>query len=78
MKAPVGLPGDFDSDGDVDGSDFLIWQRDLGDATSLGDWQDHFGDTSAVPLTAAVPEPATLVLFGLGLCGLLTIRGRKS
>jgi hypothetical protein len=27
---PVGAPGDFDDDDDVDGSDFLAWQRGLG------------------------------------------------
>lgn len=28
----LALPGDFDSDGDVDGGDFLAWQRQLGQA----------------------------------------------
>ena len=27
---PAGTPGDFDGDDDVDGSDFLAWQRGLG------------------------------------------------
>jgi hypothetical protein len=26
----VDLPGDFDGDGDADGGDFLLWQRELG------------------------------------------------
>jgi hypothetical protein len=39
--APAVQPADFDSDGDVDGSDFLRWQRglglDVGVSRSLGD-----------------------------------------
>jgi hypothetical protein len=64
----VGIPGDFDSDSDVDGRDFLIWQRGgspggVGDATDLGNWQTNYG-TGTGPLTAvtAVPEPGSLAL----------------
>lgn len=41
------LPGDFDSDGDVDGRDFLTWQR--GESTTphssgdLTEWQSSYG-----------------------------------
>ncbi len=36
-------PGDFNLDGNVDGTDFLLWQRDpsIGD---LADWQANYGD----------------------------------
>ncbi|TWU29955.1 alpha/beta hydrolase [Bythopirellula polymerisocia] len=54
--------GDFDHDGDVDGRDFLEWQRKLS-AGSLSDWQTQYG--SNLPLTAvgiAIPEPTTAVL----------------
>jgi hypothetical protein len=37
------LPGDFDSDGDVDGRDFLTWQRDPS-VGSLVDWQTGYAD----------------------------------
>jgi hypothetical protein len=30
INAAAGLAGDFDVDGDVDGADFLVWQRTLG------------------------------------------------
>jgi hypothetical protein len=30
MRRPATLAGDFDQDGDVDGRDFLIWQRSPG------------------------------------------------
>jgi hypothetical protein len=64
----VGIPGDFDNDSDVDGRDFLIWQRGgspggVGDVSDLGDWQTNYS-TGTGPLTAvtAVPEPGSLAL----------------
>ncbi len=47
--------GDFDGDGDIDGRDFLAWQRNpsVGD---LADWQGEFG-TDPLVVGVAVPEP---------------------
>jgi len=62
-------PGDFDGDGDVDGNDFLFWQR--GDspngatASDLLEWETNFGNTS-VAVLASVPEPSTGLLFLIG------------
>jgi hypothetical protein len=58
----VGIPGDFDNDSDVDGRDFLLWQRNTS-VGNLADWQTNYG-TGTGPLTAvtAVPEPASLAL----------------
>ncbi len=53
---------DFDGDGDVDGADFLKWQRDLGDATNLALWEADFGTTAAGAAAAVVPEPASWIL----------------
>jgi len=78
------IPGDFDGDSDVDGFDFLAWQRGFGstfDATDLSDWESNFG--SPGPLSAAsgavgaVPEPASAVMLGLASAGLLLTRSRK-
>ncbi|QEG34030.1 lamin tail domain-containing protein [Bythopirellula goksoeyrii] len=69
----VGIPGDFDMDGNVDGNDFLVWQRNPA-VGNLSDWQSNYG----TPLSAtigAVPEPATLVMLGLALMPLTC--GRK-
>ncbi len=68
--------GDFDNDGDIDGSDFLKWQRDLGDAQSLADWQASYGSGSlaASSATNAVPEPATALMFFLGFLSLAQFR----
>jgi hypothetical protein len=58
----VGIPGDFDNDSDVDGRDFLVWQRNTS-VGNLSDWQTNYG-TGTGPLTAvtAVPEPGSLAL----------------
>ena len=54
------LAGDFDSDGDVDGRDFLLWQRNpsVGD---LADWQANYGVGSLTANSVAVPEPSNMV-----------------
>jgi T5SS/PEP-CTERM-associated repeat protein len=64
---------DFDLDGDVDGNDFLLWQRGGSpnplSATELAAWQAQFGN-GASPMTAAatgVPEPATGIMLLLGI-----------
>ncbi len=69
---------DFDTDGDVDGADFLIWQRGLGaaggltqgdanssgfvDATDLAIWETQYGSGNPI-LAAAVPEPSSFALM---------------
>ncbi len=53
---------DFDFDGDVDGRDFLVWQRDP-NVGSLGDWQQQYGTNPSLAASRAVPEPAGLVLL---------------
>lgn len=77
----AGLTGDFDNDGDVDGRDFLLWQR--GESPNpfnwndLAAWQTKYGTGMLVSalrlppsaLDVAVPEPSTLwLVFGLPVC----------
>jgi hypothetical protein len=75
----AGTPGDFDLDGDVDGRDFLTWQRGGSpspySAIDLQTWQGAYG----APLVAisAVPEPSTVVLISLMSFGFLAIRRRS-
>jgi hypothetical protein len=73
----AGIAGDFDGDGDVDGRDFLRWQRGGSpNPLSAGDlalWQAGYGNS---PLAAigAVPEPSGILLISLGL---MSVIGRR-
>jgi len=74
---PAARPGDFDSDGDVDGNDFLVWQRGVGtthNAATLATWKANFGMTGAEAAAGAVPEPASL---GLALLALGAVRAAR-
>ena len=54
---------DFDGDLDVDGDDFLTWQRGAADATGFALWQSEFGAITG----NLVPEPATRWLVWMAL-----------
>ena len=75
-------PGDFDLDGDVDGTDFLLWQRGESDDPlsnqDLIDWQANFGLSSslAAAQSISVPEPTTASLL-IGTLGLLHLVARR-
>jgi hypothetical protein len=62
----AGSPGDFDSDGDVDGADFLVWQRGESpnpmSAAELAEWQANFG---VAVFTSSVPEPSPRTSFAI-------------
>jgi T5SS/PEP-CTERM-associated repeat protein len=63
IAAPA-LPGDFDFDGDVDGRDFLTWQRNT-NVGDLADWQANYGVGTLTANSTAVPEPTCFVLYGI-------------
>jgi hypothetical protein len=85
------VDADFDGDGDVDGADFLIWQRgvgltgqtnnDNGDADGNGtvDGADldawQMAFAMATPAAGAVPEPASW-MAALVAAGALSLRNR--
>jgi hypothetical protein len=52
-------PGDFDADGDVDGRDFLTWQRNTS-VGALSDWQANYGSTGG----GGVNPPETTFRIG--------------
>ncbi len=56
--------GDFDNDADVDGRDFMWWQRNA-NVGALGDWQANYGNLPQVD-SVAVPEPAALCFLATG------------
>lgn len=65
-----GVEGDFDGDGDVDGRDFLAWQRGASPSpfspADLATWQTAYngGLLSAV---SSVPEPSSVFLIAMAL-----------
>ncbi len=68
-------PGDFDVDGNVDGNDFLVWQRGGSpNGATPGDlniWETNYGNTPLTTVLTSVPEPATGLLFLMGASVLL-------
>jgi len=64
-------PGDFDGDGDVDGRDFLTWQRGGSPnpftAGDLAEWQGAYNG-GALGALNSVPEPTSLACLALGFC----------
>lgn len=65
----AGVDGDFDSDGDVDGSDFLLWQRggspNPRSATDLASWNAGYGSGSLSVAARAVPEPSAIIVLSI-------------
>jgi hypothetical protein len=85
---------DFDSNGRVDGYDFLIWQRSKG-TSSEGDanhdgvtdtddfilWMSQWGVLGNDAATRGIPEPATWIVWlvgGIVVMGTRGDRGRQS
>lgn len=58
--------GDFDGDGDVDGHDFLVWQRDPSIGT-IAKWQSSYGAAAVSGAMATLPEPTCVCMLVL-LC----------
>jgi hypothetical protein len=69
------LPGDFNSDGKVDGLDLLVWQRNTS-VGSLADWKSNYG-TGSLAAVAAVPEPMSGALLAFALAAGCLVRGRR-
>ena len=76
LTGGVGVPGDFDGDLDVDGDDFLFWQRNVGDAPNLALWQANYGTGGLAAGVQAVPEPSSVVLLA-GFAGLAGVARRR-
>jgi hypothetical protein len=83
----VTLTGDFNQDGAVDATDYVVWRNGLGTSHTQADyeqWRANFGRTAASAAVGAgfgrissggVPEPGRLVL---ALLALFTVPRRKS
>jgi hypothetical protein len=89
--AAVTIPGDFDSDLDVDATDLGIWSTNFGTGTTVatgdadndGDadgndfliWQQNLGPPP--PPGTAIPEPGALVLAAMGFLAAHVCRKRR-
>ncbi len=73
------VPGDFDFEGDVDGADFLVWQRGESPqplaVSDLGGWQENFGRPMGAlsGISVSMPEPSTIALL-LTTIALIAVR----
>lgn len=70
----TGQAGDADGDLDVDGTDFLILQRD--NPSGIPTWDANYGAGTAVASVGSVPEPSALALLVPMLAGCLSRRHR--
>ena len=76
VVVPANLNADFDGDGDVDGADFLKWQRG-GSPNPLSSqdlvlWQSQYGTSPLLSTIVAVPEPTTVIALLMAMTSLLT------
>jgi hypothetical protein len=76
LTVAEGSDGDFDGDGDVDGRDFLLWQRgsspDPRSTEDLADWQTNYGVAPLASSSVAVPEPGSVVLLAFSMTLLMS------
>ncbi len=86
VNPPPPDSANFDGDDDVDGDDFLTWQRHTGgpgafidgdanhngtiDGADLAIWETQYGNPPPLANLATVPEPQAVALL---LCGLLAL-----
>lgn len=74
------LPGDFNSDGQVDAADYTVWRSGLGgqyDQSDYVNWKTHFGQTAGSGSLGIVPEPAGMALCIVALGACLPFRLRR-
>lgn len=75
----VAVDGDYDNDNDVDGRDFLIWQR--GDSPNglievdLVAWQENYD--GVIEVLNAVPEPGSFSLLAIAVISIAAARRRQ-
>jgi hypothetical protein len=84
LRISVGLKGDFNGDGVVNGADYVTWRNSGGTQADYNLWRSKFGVTAAgsgsgssgPETSAAVPEPAAWALLAVASIQLLS-RGRR-
>jgi hypothetical protein len=71
-------PGDFNTDGTVNASDYVVWRNGLGTTHTQTDydvWRAHFGQTAGSGASeGSVPEPPSAVMCVIVLAALTYVR----
>jgi endo-1,4-beta-xylanase len=75
ISVSIGLPGDFNADGNVDGADYVVWRKNPGSIYMPADyniWRAHFGQSTMISAgaLAVVPEPSSAALLLISLTAL--------
>jgi hypothetical protein len=74
QTAPSGPTGDYNNNGTVDAADYVVWRKTNGSQANYNLWRSHFGQPpgsgAGAIASAAVPEPATLVMLIVAAVGL--------
>ncbi|HEY3391191.1 MAG TPA: GH25 family lysozyme [Lacipirellulaceae bacterium] len=80
---PPPLAGDFNDDGRVDMTDYIVWRKMDGTPSGYDDWRTNFGRTSPgagsgskLGENAAAPEPSAVVMLILGIAMVVARRHR--
>jgi hypothetical protein len=83
MAGGATLAGDFNSDGVVNAADYVVWRKNGMSQSAFNTWRANFGRTAGggsgsgySPSQAGVPEPASVVMFLLGMLSVYWRRGR--
>jgi hypothetical protein len=75
----MSLPGDYNSDGVVDATDYVAWRKMPnkygGDVAGFTAWRANFGKSAGAGAAAAVPEPAAVVFIATAI---VCLAGRPS
>jgi len=85
VPVPSALPGDYNQDGTVDATDYVVWRKGLGTIYAQDHyniWRGNFGETlgsgSGASANATIPEPTTLVMLMLAAAGWCLWRHRAA
>lgn len=79
ITGPVTMAGDFNHDGRVDATDYVVWRNHpttFGGEQGYTDWRANFGKTVGTAALTMIPEPATMLLV-LATLSTMSARHRK-